>query len=268
MPSARHSRGLRAGAGGRTSDPRPRRAPAAEGIAEGARDRGCSPRRCCPRGRNRDRRRERVQRGHVRSSSRRAAPGWSSGGRGCPTPVQRDPAARKHSRVGRGPGHDGRIRRPSMPVLPRVRDGCPAEAAVALRPAWKAPHRSSDPCVHRARLGRRALRGASCRGAGTDVQLLRAPLLQPGGREHRLARSVDDRLDGEHPGAWFEALDDAGSPLVAGRAKAIDAEALAAGVNSTPTVLVGKTGAPPVGVSLASPTDIAAVEAAIDAALS
>ena len=71
------------------------------------------------------------------------------------------------------------------------------------------------------------------------------------------------------PGVLVQkALDDAGSRLVASRATAIDAEALAAGVNSTPTVLVGKTGAPPVGVSLASPTDIAAVEAAIDAALS
>ena len=65
-----------------------------------------------------------------------------------------------------------------------------------------------------------------------------------------------------------KALDDAGSRLAASRATAIDSEALAAGVNSTPTVLVGKTGAPLVGVSLASPTDIAAVEAAIDAALS
>ncbi len=65
-----------------------------------------------------------------------------------------------------------------------------------------------------------------------------------------------------------KALADAGSRLVASQATAIDSEALAAGVNSTPTVLVGKGGAPPVAVSLTSPTDLAAVEAAIDAALS
>ena len=65
-----------------------------------------------------------------------------------------------------------------------------------------------------------------------------------------------------------KALDDAGSRRVASQARAIDSEALAAGVNSTPTVLVGKTGSRPVAVSLASPTDVASVEAAIDAALS
>ena len=63
-------------------------------------------------------------------------------------------------------------------------------------------------------------------------------------------------------------LADAGSLLVAGQAASLDSEALAASVNSTPTVLVGKTGSPPTRVTLASPTDTASVEAAIETALS
>ena len=62
-------------------------------------------------------------------------------------------------------------------------------------------------------------------------------------------------------------LDDAGSAAVASRAAAIDAEALAAGVNATPTILVGRTGTSPGAVSLVSPTDARSVEAAIAAAL-
>jgi protein-disulfide isomerase len=63
-------------------------------------------------------------------------------------------------------------------------------------------------------------------------------------------------------------LADAGSSRVSRRAVSLDSEALAAGVNSTPTVLVGKAGSRPVPVPLASPTDTASAEAAIDAALS
>ena len=50
-------------------------------------------------------------------------------------------------------------------------------------------------------------------------------------------------------------------------ASALDAEAKAAGISSTPTILVGKTGGPYAPVVLASPTDAAGVEAAVDAAL-
>jgi len=50
------------------------------------------------------------------------------------------------------------------------------------------------------------------------------------------------------------------------RARAMDAQAGADGVHSTPTILVGKTGTAPKVVTLASPTDSAPVAAAIDAA--
>ena len=52
------------------------------------------------------------------------------------------------------------------------------------------------------------------------------------------------------------------------KADAFDSQATADGVNSTPTILFGKTGARPTVVALASATDAAAVTAAIRAALS
>ena len=62
-------------------------------------------------------------------------------------------------------------------------------------------------------------------------------------------------------------LADADSSTVSDTAKALDAEAKAAGVNSTPTILVGKTGGPYARVVLSSPTDAAGVAAAVDKAL-
>jgi protein-disulfide isomerase len=53
------------------------------------------------------------------------------------------------------------------------------------------------------------------------------------------------------------------SGAVAAREARLDAQAHADGVTSTPTVLVGKTGTPPTEVALASPSDLATVQAAI-----
>jgi protein-disulfide isomerase len=64
-----------------------------------------------------------------------------------------------------------------------------------------------------------------------------------------------------------EMLDAQGSSAVAGKAGALDAAAQAAGVDQTPTIFVGKTGGTASEVALTSPTDVASVEAAIDAAL-
>jgi protein-disulfide isomerase len=61
-------------------------------------------------------------------------------------------------------------------------------------------------------------------------------------------------------------LTDRNSSAVATQAKTFDSEANAAKVNSTPTVLVGATGGTPRVVSLSSPTDEAAVVAAISRA--
>ena len=54
------------------------------------------------------------------------------------------PPARRRARVTGCSCDDGRVRRPSVPVLPRVRDGRPADAAFALRPHREAPHRDAD----------------------------------------------------------------------------------------------------------------------------
>jgi hypothetical protein len=54
---------------------------------------------------------------------------------------------------------------------------------------------------------------------------------------------------------------------VSDTAKAVDAEAKAAGISSTPTILVGKTGGKLTQVTLTSPTDYASVSAAITNAL-
>jgi protein-disulfide isomerase len=58
-----------------------------------------------------------------------------------------------------------------------------------------------------------------------------------------------------------------GSASVKANAAALDAAASAAGVDSTPTILVGRTGTAPTEVSMTSATDIRAVTSAIDAAL-
>jgi len=70
------------------------------------------------------------------------------------------------------------------------------------------------------------------------------------------------------PGVDVERLvSDAGSTAVADRGAAFDAAAQAAGVNSTPTILVAKTGGDPTLVTLTDPTDSDSVAKAIDAAL-
>jgi len=58
-------------------------------------------------------------------------------------------------------------------------------------------------------------------------------------------------------------LSDAKSSEVSGKAKILDAEAKTAGISSTPTILVGKTGGELTTVSMTSPTDYEAVSAAI-----
>jgi protein-disulfide isomerase len=62
-------------------------------------------------------------------------------------------------------------------------------------------------------------------------------------------------------------LSDAKSSQVSTTAKELDAEAKASAVSSTPTILVGKTGGTLTKVTMASPTDYAAVQAAITSAL-
>jgi protein-disulfide isomerase len=62
-------------------------------------------------------------------------------------------------------------------------------------------------------------------------------------------------------------LADAKSSQVSDTAKALDAEANAAGVSSTPTILVGPTGGKLTMVTMSSPTDYQAVSAAISNAL-
>jgi protein-disulfide isomerase len=58
-----------------------------------------------------------------------------------------------------------------------------------------------------------------------------------------------------------------GSSAVAARATALDAQAQADKVDSTPTILVGKTGTAPEKVAMSSPTDQQAVVTAIQGAL-
>jgi protein-disulfide isomerase len=62
-------------------------------------------------------------------------------------------------------------------------------------------------------------------------------------------------------------LSDRNSATVDGQAKDVDSEAQAGGVNSTPTILVGKTGTPGKVVALNSPTDRQTLDQAIDAAV-
>ena len=64
-----------------------------------------------------------------------------------------------------------------------------------------------------------------------------------------------------------ELLSQRSSAAVREAGNASDAEATASGVNATPTIFVGKRGKAPRRVALASPTDVNAVAAAINAAL-
>ncbi len=69
------------------------------------------------------------------------------------------------------------------------------------------------------------------------------------------------------PGLRVQAMLDAqSSPAVKGQETVLDNDAKAAGVTGTPTIFVGKTGAHPQQVALASPTDFTSIAAAIDAA--
>jgi hypothetical protein len=62
-------------------------------------------------------------------------------------------------------------------------------------------------------------------------------------------------------------LSDAKSSQVSDTAKALDAEAKAASITSTPTILVGKTGGKLTTVAMTSPTDYESISAAITNAL-
>jgi protein-disulfide isomerase len=62
-------------------------------------------------------------------------------------------------------------------------------------------------------------------------------------------------------------LDLLNSSAVAGQVKTVDAQAAADAVDSTPTILVGKTGTKPRRVTVPSAADPSAVAAAVDAAL-
>lgn len=62
-------------------------------------------------------------------------------------------------------------------------------------------------------------------------------------------------------------LEDRNASSVAGKAGGFDADASTDGVNSTPTILVGKSGQEAALVTLATPTDADSVASAIDAAL-
>jgi protein-disulfide isomerase len=59
-------------------------------------------------------------------------------------------------------------------------------------------------------------------------------------------------------------VSDASSSQIADQAKALDAEAKGAGISSTPTILVGKTGGTLTPVPMSSPTDFQAVVLAIE----
>jgi protein-disulfide isomerase len=62
-------------------------------------------------------------------------------------------------------------------------------------------------------------------------------------------------------------LNDRNSSAVKDRLSAMDTEASGAGVKSTPTILVGRSGTTPKRVTLTSPSDVTPVAAAVDAAL-
>ena len=140
-----------------------------------------------------------------------------------------------------------------------------------LRPAREAPRsssgcsRSSGPTRSR---GRIAALAAGQQGRQFNFTEL---LYFNQGTENTgwLDQSMIDSTLREHPrGPGAKALDDAGSRLVASRATAIDAEAADGGSQLDTDRARREDRGAARSVSLASPTDIAAVEAAIDAALS
>ena len=65
-----------------------------------------------------------------------------------------------------------------------------------------------------------------------------------------------------------EALEASDSAATSDKAEEVDALGTRDGVRSTPTILVGKTGATPERVTLSSPGDADSIAEAIDAALS
>jgi protein-disulfide isomerase len=83
-----------------------------------------------------------------------------------------------------------------------------------------------------------------------------------------LDQNMVDSAAASIPGLDAQQLQAAqGSSTVAARATALDAQAQADNVSSTPTVLVGKTGTTPQKVAMSSPTDQHSVTAAIQGAL-
>jgi protein-disulfide isomerase len=83
-----------------------------------------------------------------------------------------------------------------------------------------------------------------------------------------LSRQLVESAAASVPGMRVPAMLDAmSSASVRAKGAALDADAKASSVTSTPTILVGKTGATPARVSMSSPDDFAAVQAAIDRAL-
>jgi protein-disulfide isomerase len=83
-----------------------------------------------------------------------------------------------------------------------------------------------------------------------------------------LDQSMVDDAAASIPGLNAQQLQAAqGSSVVAARATALDAQAQADRVDSTPTILVGRTGTAPQKVAMSSPTDQQSVVDAIQAAL-
>jgi protein-disulfide isomerase len=83
-----------------------------------------------------------------------------------------------------------------------------------------------------------------------------------------LDQQMVDSAAASIPGLMVPQLLDAqSSAVVAARAAALDEEAKSAGVSSTPTILIGKTGGTLQKVNLTSPTDSQSVTAAIQGAL-
>ena len=107
--------------------------------------------------------------------------------------LQGHPAERLHARRSDGARDDGRVHRSPVPVLPAVRDPGDAGHRQELRAHREAQGRGARARLHRPRLEPRP-QGADRRGvAEQGVQLRRAPLLQPGHGEHRLAERRDGR---------------------------------------------------------------------------
>jgi protein-disulfide isomerase len=80
----------------------------------------------------------------------------------------------------------------------------------------------------------------------------------------QMVESAAASIPGMRVPAMLDAMSSAG---VSAKAASLDAEATAGAVRSTPTILVGKTGAKATQVSLSSPSDYRSVQAAVDRAL-